>query len=72
MPQLSLLTTAEKRVLKRIAAKRSTKEIAAEFGLSPRTIEAHRANICSKLGLKGSNSLLQFALEHRADLQDLD
>jgi len=67
-----LLTTAERRVLKRIAAKRSTKDIAAEFQLSPRTIEAHRANICAKLGLKGNNSLLQFALEHRDSLEDLD
>jgi len=72
MPLVRLLTTAERRVLKRIAAKRSTKDIAAEFGLSPRTIEAHRANICSKLGLKGNNSLLQFALEHRDSLEDLD
>jgi DNA-binding NarL/FixJ family response regulator len=72
VPQVSLLTTAEKRVLKRIAAKRSTKDIAAEFNLSPRTIEAHRANICGKLKLKGSNSLLQFALEHRDGLEDLD
>ena len=72
LPQLALLTTAEKRVLKRIADKRSTKDIAAEFNLSPRTIEAHRANICSKLKLKGSNSLLQFALEHRDGLDDLD
>jgi DNA-binding NarL/FixJ family response regulator len=72
LPQVSLLTTAEKRVLKRIAAKRSTKDIAAEFNLSPRTIEAHRANICSKLKLKGSNSLLQFALEHRDGLEGLD
>jgi len=59
-------------VLKRIAAKRSTKDIAAEFSLSPRTIEAHRANICTKLKLKGSNSLLQFALEHREGLEELE
>lgn len=72
LPLVRLLTTAERRVLKRIAAKRSTKDIAAEFALSPRTIEAHRANICGKLKLKGSNSLLQFALEHRHSLEELD
>jgi DNA-binding NarL/FixJ family response regulator len=72
MPLVKLLTTAERRVLKRIAAKRSTKDIAAEFNLSPRTIEAHRANICGKLKLKGSNSLLQFAIENRDGLEDLD
>ena len=72
LPLVKLLTTAERRVLKRIAAKRSTKEIAAEFDLSPRTIEAHRANICGKLRLKGNNALLQFALEHRESLEELD
>jgi DNA-binding CsgD family transcriptional regulator len=36
--------------------------------ISPRTVEAHRANICAKLDLRGSHSLLQFALENRASL----
>jgi DNA-binding NarL/FixJ family response regulator len=70
-PGLTELTTAERRILKRIAEKKSTKEIAQELEVSPRTIETHRANISSKLGLKGSNSLLQFALEHRDTLSSL-
>jgi DNA-binding CsgD family transcriptional regulator len=36
--------------------------------VSPRTIDNHRANICLKLGLHGSNALLKFALEHRSEL----
>lgn len=71
-PGLDNLTTAERRILKRIAEKQSTKQIAAEFNLSPRTIETHRANICNKLELKGNNSLLQFAIEHRDSLGSLD
>lgn len=71
-PGLDNLTTAERRILKRIAEKKSTKQIAAEFNLSPRTIETHRANICSKLDLKGNNSLMQFAIEHRQTLGSLD
>lgn len=70
-PGLADLTTAERRILKRIADKKSTKEIALELEVSPRTIETHRANIANKLALKGSNSLLQFALEHRDTLADL-
>jgi DNA-binding NarL/FixJ family response regulator len=62
---LDALTTAERRILKRVALKQSTREIAAELFVSPRTVEAHRANICAKLSLQGSNCLLQFALEHR-------
>jgi DNA-binding NarL/FixJ family response regulator len=65
-PGLEDLTRAERRILKLISEKRTSREIAAELSISPRTVEAHRANICVKLGLTGSHSLLQFALENRA------
>ena len=71
-PGLDDLTVAERRVLKRIADGKTTKEIAAEFFISPRTVESHRANICGKLELTGSNRLLQFALQHRDALSHLD
>jgi len=71
-PGLDDLTVAERRILKRIAAARTTKQIAAELFISPRTVESHRANICDKLGLTGSNRLLQFALEHRDALSHLE
>jgi DNA-binding NarL/FixJ family response regulator len=67
-PGLDDLTKAELRVLKLIAMKKTSREIAAELFISPRTVEAHRANICAKLDLHGSHSLLQFALEHRSSL----
>src|SRR5580765_536692 len=70
-PTLADLTTAERRILKAIAQKKTTKQIAAELFVSPRTVESHRANISAKLSLKGSNSLLQFALEHRDALEHL-
>jgi DNA-binding NarL/FixJ family response regulator len=70
-PGLGELTVAERRILKRIAEKKSTKEIAAELFVSPRTVESHRAKMCSKLALKGANSLLQFAIENRDALIDL-
>ena len=71
MPGLDDLTTAERRILKRIAEKKSSKQIAIELNVSPRTVETHRANICNKLDLKGNNSLLQFAIEHRDALSSL-
>lgn len=70
-PGLADLTTAEKRILKRIAEKKTSREIASELHVSPRTVETHRTNICTKLSLKGSNSLLQFALENREALDSL-
>jgi DNA-binding NarL/FixJ family response regulator len=65
-PGLEDLTKAERRILKLVAAKKTSREIAAELFISPRTVEAHRANICTKLALTGSHSLLQFALENRS------
>jgi DNA-binding NarL/FixJ family response regulator len=67
-PGLDDLTKAERRILKLIAEKKTSREIATELFISPRTVEAHRANICSKLDLHGSHSLLQFALENRSSL----
>jgi DNA-binding NarL/FixJ family response regulator len=72
LPGLNDLTMAERRILKRIADKKSSKEIAAEFNISPRTVETHRANISDKLELKGNNSLLQFAIENRDALSGLN
>ena len=67
-PGLDDLTKAERRILKLIAEKKTSREIAAELFISQRTVEAHRANISSKLDLHGSHSLLQFALENRSHL----
>ena len=65
---LGLLTEAERRVLKLIAEYKSSREIADELFISPRTVDRHRANIADKLDLKGTNALLHFALEHKTEL----
>ena len=70
-PGLDDLTVAEKRILKRVALGKTTKEIAGELFISPRTVESHRANICEKLELTGANRLLQFAFENRDALNQL-
>jgi DNA-binding NarL/FixJ family response regulator len=67
-PGLDDLTKAERRILRLIAEKKTSREIAAELFISPRTVEAHRANISAKLELRGSHSLLLFALENRSSL----
>jgi DNA-binding NarL/FixJ family response regulator len=67
-PTLKDLTPAELRILQLIAESKTSKEIAEELFISHRTVENHRANICAKLELHGTNSLLKFALEHRSEL----
>lgn len=67
-PALEQLTPSERKILKLIAQGRTSKEVADDLAISYRTVENHRANICGKLGLSGTNSLLRFALEHRSSL----
>ena len=65
---LDLLTAAERRVLRLIAAGKLNNEIAAALFVSVRTVEHHRSNICSKLGLNGKHALLTFALTNKAEI----
>ena len=67
-PGLSSLTSSERRILKLISDNLTSKEIAAQLNLSVRTVENHRANICSKLELQGAHSLVKFAFDHRQQL----
>src|SRR5262245_37391394 len=67
-PTLNDLTPTERHVLRLIADYKTSKEIADELGVSHRTIETHRANISTKLELRGSHSLMKFALSHKSEL----
>ena len=67
-PQLDDLTSAERRILKLIAEDRTSKEIADLLQISFKTVENHRLNICHKLNLHGSHSLLKFAFDHKSQL----
>lgn len=59
------LTGTEYSILVRIAESKTSGQIAEELNLSPRTVEKHRLHIGQKLGLRGSYSLLRYALENR-------
>ncbi len=67
-PGLERLTPSECRILKLIAADKTSKEIADELGLSPRTVENHRTNICAKLDVHGIHGLVKFAYENKSRL----
>jgi DNA-binding CsgD family transcriptional regulator len=62
------LTPTERHVLRLIADYKTSKEIAEELGISRRTVETHRTNICQKLEIHGSHALMKFALEHKSRL----
>ncbi|MCA9629891.1 MAG: response regulator transcription factor [Myxococcales bacterium] len=65
---LGKLTPAELDVLRELSLNKTSREIAATLGVSPRTVQNHRAHICAKLELRGSNRLLEFAIENRERL----
>ena len=68
IPQLQQLTKTEREVLRHLSENKTSRKIAEEMFISERTVENHRANICSKLGLKGYNALLLFALKYKSIL----
>ena len=68
MPTLKDLTASEQHILKLIAAEKTSRQIADELHISIRTVDRHRANICDKLGLRGTNALVKFAVAHRSEL----
>jgi FixJ family two-component response regulator len=61
-PGRHLLTRRERDVLGRIAGGSSNKEAGRELGISPRTIEVHRARIMDKLGAKNAADLVRIVL----------
>lgn len=67
-PGIRDLTPTELKIVRLIAESKTSKEIAGELFVSYRTVENHRSNICFKLGLRGSNSLMKFALENKSKL----
>jgi DNA-binding NarL/FixJ family response regulator len=67
-PQLKNLTQTERRVLRLISENKTSKEIGDDLNISYRTVENHRFNICNKLEIHGSHSLLKFAIEYKAVL----
>ncbi len=62
---VTMLSPAERRVLKLVAEHKSSREIGDLLNISHRTVENHRAHIAQKLGLQGAGVVLRFALEHR-------
>lgn len=63
--RLEQLTRSELHVLKEVSQLRTNAEIAESLKISIKTVQNHRANICSKLKINGAHALLKFAVEHK-------
>lgn len=68
LAKIGSLTPAEREILRLVSDSLTSKAIADRLGISYRTVQNHRQHIVSKLGLKGANKLLEFAVRHRGDI----
>ncbi|GAA0566382.1 response regulator FixJ [Craurococcus roseus] len=60
--RVAALTAREADVLRGLLAGRQNKVIARDLGISPRTVEIHRANLMDKLGVQSLSEALRTAL----------
>jgi RNA polymerase sigma factor (sigma-70 family) len=61
--RLDQLTGREREVLLRVSEGRTNREIAEEFGISPRTVETHRERVMAKLRIRTVAGLTRFVVE---------
>ena len=59
---LAALTLRQREVLQLVAEGHTSKEVAQRLGLSPRTVETHRAQIMERLGVHDLPGLVRFAV----------
>lgn len=64
---LEQLSDRELEILNLIGKGLMTAEIAAQLGISGKTVETHRGNLRRKLGLRTGAELVRFALAHAPD-----
>jgi DNA-binding NarL/FixJ family response regulator len=64
-PELDLLTPREREVLQHIARGYMYKEIAAQLGISVKTVEAHVSAVLRKLQLSSRHELSRWAVQRR-------
>ena len=60
---LAELTAREGEALRLVARGHSNKEIAASLGIGVKTVETHKANAMTKLGLRSRAAVVRFALD---------
>jgi DNA-binding NarL/FixJ family response regulator len=60
---VDVLSDRELEVLEKLGQGLTTREIAEDLHLSPKTVETHRAHIKEKLKLKDATSVVRFAVD---------
>lgn len=68
--RLGQLTARENEVIREVAAGKANKVIAAELGISERTVELHRARGMKKLGCRSVADLVQLLIDKGPDFRE--
>ena len=63
--RLQRLTRREREVMEQVVAGRHNREIAADLGISPRTVEVYKARLMDKLDVRRVADLVKLAVEAR-------
>ncbi len=61
---LEMLSTREREVLQLVVEGRTSAEIAAQLGLSPKSVETYRSRMMAKLEIEDLPALVKFAIRH--------
>lgn len=64
--RIAQLTPRERQVMERVVAGKANREIAEELGLSPKTIEVHRAHVMDKMQAGSLAELVQIVIRYRS------
>ena len=65
---IAALSPRQRQILRQIGNGQSTKEIAADLGISVKTVETHRARMMEALGCRRANDLVLLAARHQPEL----
>jgi len=70
--KFALLTHREAQVLQRIVAGKANKVISAELKISLKTVEAHRASLMKKMGVKSVPELVKLVLANHVEKETFE
>ena len=65
---IAALSPRQREILRQLGSGMSSKEIAAQLGISVKTVETHRARMMESLGCRRANDLLLLAARHQHEL----
>ena len=64
-PAVGSPTRRERQIIKLVGEGATNKAIASRLGISPKTVQIHRANLMAKLGVHSTAGVVRYAIKHK-------